>query len=360
MKLYTPALVTLFVMIVIAGWFIYSSGGDPLALAQIGTRFSVGDPAGTEGYDGQFCYYIARNPNPNDVKKYLDVPAYRYQRILWPLLVRMISFGNESLIPWVFPILNILLQSLGTLLLSILLSTWNINPWYALPYGIWAGFSLAIRLDLPEALAYALVISALLAYEKKHEFIGSVFFGLALFAKDVTILFLGAALIAMVFQKKWLLLLQLLIISLMPYIIFQLWLRMIFGSFGIGSGGLMATPFEILPLMGFFRIGYYSLLYMLMMLIVFLPSVIGPAMWGVWTSIKKLTSSNYDVVTISLLVNSLVIFFLPFSTFRETGGLLRMSCGLILAVILFVAQNRQKRLLKFTYLWIVYNAFLLK
>lgn len=360
MNRYAPALVTLFVMIIIAGGFIYLSGGDPLTLAQIGTRFSVGDPAGTEGYDGQFCYYIARYPNPSDVKKYLDVPAYRYQRILLPLLVRMISFGNESLIPWVFPILNILLQSMGTLLLSILLSLWKINPWYALPYGIWAGFSLAIRLDLPEALAYAMVISALLAFEKKHEFMGSVFFGLALCAKEVTILFLGAVLITMFIQKKWLVLLQLLIISLVPYIIFQLWLRMIFGSFGFGSGGLMATSFEILPFMGFFRIGYFSLFYMLMMLVVFLPSVIGPAIWGVWTSIKKITSSNYDFVTVSLLVNSLVIFFLPFSTFRETGGILRISCGLILSVILFIAKNHQERLLKYTFIWIIYNAFLLK
>ncbi len=33
--------------------------------------------------------------------------------------------------------------------------------WYALIYGLWAGFTLAVRLDLPEPLAFALVAAAL-------------------------------------------------------------------------------------------------------------------------------------------------------------------------------------------------------
>ena len=360
MKLYAPALITMLVMTFIVGGIIYSSRGDPLALAQVGTRFLEGDSTGTQGYDGQFCYFIALYPNPRVVQRYLDVPAYRFQRILLPLLVRLISFGNERLIPWIFPIISILAQGIGTWFLSILLHLWNKSYWYALPYGLWAGFSLAIRLDLPEALAFGLVICAILAFEKKHEFIGCVFFGMALFAKEVTILFVVAALIAIIYQKKWHTLLLLLVFSLIPYIAFQLWLRIIFGSFGIGSGGMMATPFEIIPLMGFFRIGYYSLFYMLMMLIVFLPSVIGPAIWGLSASVRRLALLNFDNITISLFLNSLIIFFLPFSTFRETGGLLRMSCGLVLAVILFLAKFNQDRLLKYSFFWIVYNAFLLK
>ena len=66
---------------------VTSAGGDPLALATLGTRFSEGDPGGTEGYDGQFSYYIARDPLNG--WQHCDVPAYRYQRILYPLLGRL-------------------------------------------------------------------------------------------------------------------------------------------------------------------------------------------------------------------------------------------------------------------------------
>ena len=80
-----PAIVTMFLMTSLVVFVILCAGGDPLDLVQIGTMFSEGKQNGTEGYDGQFVYYIARNLNPHQVKDYLDVPAYRYQRILLPL-----------------------------------------------------------------------------------------------------------------------------------------------------------------------------------------------------------------------------------------------------------------------------------
>ena len=43
--------VTLVAAILLVGATIARAGGDPLALARIGTRFSDLDPAGTEGYD---------------------------------------------------------------------------------------------------------------------------------------------------------------------------------------------------------------------------------------------------------------------------------------------------------------------
>ena len=49
-----PALTTTVALLILAGLVIIRTGGDPLALARLGTRYSHGDPAGTEGYDGQF------------------------------------------------------------------------------------------------------------------------------------------------------------------------------------------------------------------------------------------------------------------------------------------------------------------
>lgn len=56
-----PAFVTALAMLALVGIVISRAGGDPLALAQLGTQFSQGDPQGTEGYDGQFVYYLAED-----------------------------------------------------------------------------------------------------------------------------------------------------------------------------------------------------------------------------------------------------------------------------------------------------------
>src|SRR3990172_591415 len=98
--LFSPAGVVLIAATLLVSATIAINGGDPLALARIGTRFSQGDLQGSEGYDGQFIYYIAINPDPQQVAQYLDVPAYRYQRILLPLLARAFSLGNQPIIPW--------------------------------------------------------------------------------------------------------------------------------------------------------------------------------------------------------------------------------------------------------------------
>ena len=46
------------------------------------------------GFDGQFYYFIALDPN--HARDYVDGPAYRYSRIGYPMLARALSGGNAS------------------------------------------------------------------------------------------------------------------------------------------------------------------------------------------------------------------------------------------------------------------------
>lgn len=369
-----PALVSLIALTAMALAVIAQSGGDPLALARLGTRYATGSGAAsgvasgeaveTQGYDGQFVYYLALDPRPQVVAPHLDVPAYRYQRILLPLLARLVSLGNPRVLPWGLLALNLLAQSAGTWAVGRLLASWGVSPWYALVYGLWAGFALAIRLDLPEPLAFGLVAGALLAEERGHSpghsFLAWLLYGLALFAKETTLIFLGAQALAYLFQRRWRLALGLGLIALLPYALFQAWLWRVFGQPGIGSGGAMATPFELIPFMGLLRIGAYSLAYLLAMALVFGPAVVLPSVWGLFKSIESLLAGSRNVIVFGLLLNALSIPFLPFSTFRETGGLLRFACGLVLALLLFASCYRHKRTLNYSVFWMVLNVFLLK
>ena len=355
-----PALVTALFLVLVVGWTIAQAGGNPLALARLGTRFSQADPAGTEGYDGQFVYYIARDPDPQTVAVYLDVPAYRYQRILLPLIARIFSLGNPNVLPWVLPLLGVICQAAGTWLVARLLAGWGVNPWYALVYGLYAGFVLAVRLDLPEPLAYGLVAAGLLAREQKHSAWSWIFYGLALFAREVTLVFVLAQLAADIFQRRWRNVFGLLLTACLPFMLFQGWLWLQFGQAGLGSGGQMATSFEWIPFMGLFRIGFESVPYLLAMLVVFGPAILLPSIWGMLHAAKNWLAGQRNVIVLALFLNALTIAALPFSTFRETGGLMRFSCGLVLAVLLYGGRYHLRRVLNYSPLWLVLNVFLLK
>jgi len=164
--LFNPAIVVLLAAVLLIGIVITSDSGDALVLARLGTRFLHGDPAGTEGYDGQFVYYIALNLDPQQVAPLLDVPAYRYQRILLPVLARFLSLGQPAVIPWVLALLGILSLVGGTWAVGELMAGWGVSRWYALVYGLYAGFLLAVITDLPEPLAYGLVACGFLALER--------------------------------------------------------------------------------------------------------------------------------------------------------------------------------------------------
>jgi hypothetical protein len=357
----SPTLVALLLAALLVFGIVAISGhGDPLYLARLGSFYSQDNPTGKQGYDGQFVYFIARDLNPQSVAAYLDVPAYRYQRILLPLLARILALGNLAVIPWTLIVIGLASYAFLVWILERILAGWQIPRRYAYLVGLWAGFLLALIVDLPEPLAYVLVAGGILALQRDKPFLGWILLGLSLFAKEVTVLFLAAVFLDYLLQRRWRFALGFLVVAGLPFAVFQLWLWTVFGQPGIGSGGAMATPFELIPFMGLLRIGFYSPLYLLAMLVVFGPTVVWPSIWGIWQAVKSWLSGERNMVVLALLINALAILIMPFSTFRETGGVLRYACGLALALVLFAARYRQIKVLNYCAFWIVLNLFIFK
>ena len=184
----------------------------------------------------------------------LDVPAYRYQRILYPLLARLLALGKPEWIPWSLLLIGLVSIPLTTLAVARLLAGWGINPWYALVVGLWSGLLLSLLSDLAEPLAFCLVAWGLLARELGKHRLAWGLFTLAVFAKEVTLVFVFALLLDYLFRRDLRSVFALTAVALLPFGLFQVWLWLQFGSPGIGSGGAMATSFEWLPFMGFWRI----------------------------------------------------------------------------------------------------------
>jgi hypothetical protein len=343
-------LITAFVAVGYISARLLQAGGDPTALAEIGTRYGEGVPDGTEGYDGQFAYFIALDPNPEQVTPHLDAPAYRYQRILYPLLARILALGRPTAIPWTLIALNLTGHLLGTWALARWLAVSGSRAAYALIYGLWVGLIISLGTDLSEPLAFGLITLAWLSRKRGGMIGGAFLLTASLFTKETGGLFLMAALAADVFARRWRRGVAPLLLGALAFGIWQIWLWQQFGSFGIGSGGAMATPFEYVPFLGFFRIALASAAAFALFALAFGPFVILPTIWAVVEGLRAAIAGARDSGVWALLLNALVIVFLPFSTFREPLGLVRIATGTYLGILLFAAPRRRNRILNYGFL----------
>ncbi len=358
-RLLNPVFFTFLVSTAMLAAVLVSAGGDPFELIQVGTRFSQADPDGTEGYDGQFVYYIALDPDPESVAPLIDDPPYRYQRILLPMLARLLSLGNQEALPWILPAIVLLSHILGTAAVVRLLEIHGVSRWYGLTYGLWVGFLLAIRLSLPETLAYACIAAAILAQEKRWSFLSWLLYLLGLLAKEVVLLFVFAQLLFYLWNREWKSALGLALVAIAPFALFQAWLWSVFGGPGFGLGGEGVTGIELIPYMGLWRIGYTSLAALLVFSLIFVPSIVYPSAWSIYHGLRQIVRQKADLYAISLALNGVSIAILTHSTFREPGGLLRFACGLVLAVLFYAARSKKKRVLNYSLLWLVMNVILL-
>jgi hypothetical protein len=317
----------------------------------------AGEPNAREGYDGQYVYVLALNPDPawaaQQPPGILDTPAYRYQRILLSLIARLISLGQPAIVPWVLIGLNVAAQVIGTFLVGEVLAAHGASRWYALAYGLWVGFAYAVRLAMTEPLAYAFVAGALLAGLRGREGWAAALYGLALFTKEVTVLFVVAHLGWQLLQRRWASALRLACLSLLPFTVFQFFILYYFGRFGLGSGGFHGSGFELIPYMGLWRIGAYGWTALLLFAVLYLPIAILPSMWGVIESARRLLQREWALPVLALLPNAAIFAATPFSTYAEPLGLVRLVCGLVLAVLFFGAYTRSRRVLNYSLLWTV-------
>ncbi len=352
--------VTLLCLVYMLG--LVAAKGGPLALVTLGTRYSEARPDGSEGYDGQFVYYIARDPST--AAQYLDVPAYRFQRILLPALALPLSLGQTARIPWALATINLVALAAGTALVEQLLRRFGASRWLALGYGLTLGIFGAARLSLPEPLAYALALGGIVLALDERPVYSAVLFALAALAKETTLIVAAGCGLYWLSQRRWRDALLFGVIVLIPFAVWEAVLYVKLGAVGIGSGGAQATRFELIPFGGVIRIvtegglpvlqargvGAFVAFLAIFILIdgVF---VLLPTIWGfrqVWRDWRRQAVS---LTTWLLLTTSAIMLFVPFSTYREPVGILRFIVGLQIAVILQAARSKNRRVLLYSTVW---------
>jgi hypothetical protein len=182
---------------------------------------------------------------------------------------------------------------------------------------------------------------------------------LAGLAKETTGVFAAGYLLYLGLHRRWRDAVRLALVVGIPLAAWQILLYAWLGSFGVGSGGAKATPFEIIPFYGVLKIATEGslLAFLVLGVLLVIPAAVLPSLWALWRTIRDLRNRRWEPYTCLLLANAALMPFVPFSTYREFLGLLRFMPGLVLMVVLYAAHNRLRRPLLYSTLWIMLILF---
>ncbi|HEX4207584.1 MAG TPA: hypothetical protein VHZ51_25965 [Ktedonobacteraceae bacterium] len=290
---------------------------------------------GAGGYDGQFYYFIARNPLT--AYHYTDNAPYRYQRIVYPIIAFLLSLGNARLLPYTLLLINFVAIVLGVEIVARLLKRHGLSPWYSLAFGLYFGQATALLFDTTEPLTYLFICLGLLFIEKKRINSAAICLGLAVLSRETAVLFPVGFIILYFFQRRWPDMVRLIILGLLPTMIWYIALTIIFGKTGLTS----APAFELIPFLGLFAFEHNSNRFIPLVILMFIPTIIG------WLLAAKEALQRHWAGGIWLiwLMHLGLISCMAVGSYKELASAGRLSTGIVLAMLLCGWQLRNKLVL---------------
>jgi len=288
------------------------------------------------GYDGQFCYYLA--VDPANARYYMDDANYRYTRILYPMLARLVALGQPEAVPYTMVAINWLALAGGTLAVAAWFKRKGKSPWLALIFGLYPGFIISLQRDLTEILAYALVALAVYCFDfggRRRVLWAGLSFGLACLARESVAVFpvvYGLALLFTYLQQEgqkprlnWGKASGFLVLALLPLGLYKLFLIAWLGTLGLGAGAKL----ELIPLKG---------------LLVYAPwqagqveqvrSVVVPALICLGLGLLALRQKLWQAEIWLMLANIILfVLMLPSWSYIDISASGRIAAGVVVAAL---------------------------
>lgn len=326
-----PGMLALFLCSLIVVCVYVTHDANPMAFVLQGARFASEDPRGSRGYDGQFAYYIA--VDPIGALGRLDNPAYRYQRILYPMLARLLALGRPALVPWMLLLINVVSISLSSELVGRILERRRFSPYLALAIPLWLGQVFALRADLNEPLCFLLAALACWWYERRRYGASAAALAASALAKEAGLLFLPAFVIVLWLRKRRLAAFWYALIILFPYVLLQVGLYLFIGRPGLANIGVR---FERIPFYGF---AFVEPLAARIFAILFFAA---PDAILLVLAIGQLARTPRSIYAWALLFQCLL--FLARRTCVDMLAVFRTATGIVMASLLFCAAHRLRLL----------------
>lgn len=330
-----PALVVACLYVLFVGLDMHIFGYNFLYFVHIGPRFVLHIPSAAPGYDGQFYYQIAHDPL--HAAQFLDRPAYRYQRIVYPMLIWALTLGQASFIPFMLMFVNFLAIVFGTELVARMLIQQKLSPWYSLAFGLYFGQATALIFDTTEPFTYFLVCLGLFLIMRKRPTSAALTLGLAVLSRETAVLFPVGYLLVSLYQRRWRDALRLMLLSIVPAAAWYILVAAFFHVKGIPTG----PAFQLIPFQGLF---YYSNNpYRFQILII---SMLIPTLLSLFLLVKEALQYRWQNASwLIWLFNLILVMSMSPLSYVELVSSGRLSTGLVLAMLFHGLYTRNKTVL---------------
>jgi hypothetical protein len=312
------------------------------------------------GYDGQFYFFIATDPE--HARDYMhvgseDQSAIRYARIVYPGLAYLLSAGQPGAVPAVLLALNLLAIGGGTWAVALWLRRRGRSPWFAALYGLWPGMIFAVFRDLSEPPAYCFASFALLVFDRRRPWASAALLALSLLTRETTIGFVLALALAIALSDR----LRSALFAAAAVLPMLVWRVVLTAWFHLttlehtGSGLKVALPFY-----GMYSRYPFDWQHWLLVWTVYVPLLLA-GVGGLYLLARR---RRLDLALLVVVNVALFVVFLPKNVTIDWGAAARNATPALLAAIYCVPAVRSRLVLlvgalALSPLWYLFVAYLL-
>mgnify|MGYP001435949806 CR=1 FL=1 len=272
-----PMVFSFLIGVIVFGWLYWKyCDGNITGFFRIGSEFSLSpflNPdkvltfKGEIGYDGQQFLSIALDPglaNESTILS-LDNPAYRYRRILYPLLGYLFGGGNPLWIPWALVGINVIALSICTGLIALILSQQRRSVYQAMWFLSIPGIWMVLSHSTCDLLASTWGLGAIISAQNRRISLMVICLTAGLLTRE-TLFILWLALLLVHLKEKRIRVIAALGVSTLPILTWLGYIhyRNLPGNPGIGNLDFpfagIAEKFQVLITSGITGINLYEIL----------------------------------------------------------------------------------------------------
>lgn len=174
-----------------AGFVHFGEGAPASTLAR--RVLGPSTPVSGGGGDGVPFWVLARDPTISHVEPYLDRPAYRADRIGYPLAAAPWKLGGEGALLWGLIVTNLAAAFIGTFAAAAIAIGLGADGRASLAFALCPGVTAATWLDVSDGLALALVLVTVLVVQRRKWALAVLAATAAVLTKEVSLVPIGGA-----------------------------------------------------------------------------------------------------------------------------------------------------------------------
>jgi hypothetical protein len=164
-----------------------------------------------QGHDGKYFFVQANDPlltEPADNASILDRPAYRSQRMLYPLVAGAGGLASAEIITWSLVLVNVVFLGLGSWAVARIAEKHGVTAWAGLAFALNIGLLSELFIDGAGIVSFALACLGALALEEDRDWLAALLFAGASLTREVMLVFVGFIALFWLVKKRsihWLL-----------------------------------------------------------------------------------------------------------------------------------------------------------